>query len=314
VAERKKVLYLGPDELAAFVGAELGPSYVVSQVRDTQTASVEIVDAAFVLDAFMGVRFDAALLGRGRALEAYVTATTGADHVDAEVLKSRGIPLLTLRGQTEVLRNLTPAAELSWMLVMVCARGARAAVDEVLAGTWNRNRHPGLMLRGRTIGLVGCGRIGSWMTRYALAFGMHVLGYDPHAKSLPDGMRRAELLDLLRESDVVSVHVPLNDETRGLLGRAELAEIKRGAILVNTSRGEIVDESALIEALEDGRLRAVGLDVLTGEPDVSRHALVEYARAHPNVVITPHIGGFSPDAVREVVAFCCKRIRELQST
>jgi D-3-phosphoglycerate dehydrogenase len=87
--------------------------------------------------------------------------------------------------------------------------------------------------------------------------------------------------------------------------------MKRGAILVNTSRGEIIDESAMVGALENGRLRAVGLDVLVGEPDVARHPLVEYARKHPNVVITPHIGGFSPDAVREVLVFCCQRIREL---
>jgi D-3-phosphoglycerate dehydrogenase len=222
--------------------------------------------------------------------------------------------LLTLRGQREVLRNLTPAAELSWMLVMACARGARAAIDEVLEGTWNRNNHPGLMLRGRTIGIVGCGRIGEWMSRYARAFGMRCLGYDPHLTTFPEGVQGVPLAQLLREADVVSIHVPLNDETRGLLGPDQLAGIKRGAILVNTSRGEIVDESALLAALEDGRLRGVGLDVLVGEPDVTEHPLIRYAREHSNVVITPHIGGFSPDAVREVLDFCCRRIEGLTST
>ena len=309
-----KVLYLGPDDLLAFVRERLGARYAVVQAADADGARAQIADTHFVLDAYMRVRFDKALLESARSLRAFVTATTGADHVDAVALESRGIPLLTLRGQREVLRNLTPAAELSWMLVMACARGARAAIDEVLDGTWNRNNHPGLMLRGRTIGIVGCGRIGEWMSRYARAFGMRCLGYDPHLTSLPEGVQGVPLAQLLREADVVSVHVPLNDETRGLLGSAQLEGIKRGAILVNTSRGEIVDERALLAALEDGRLRAVGLDVLVGEPDVAEHPLVRYAREHSNVVITPHIGGFSPDAVREVLDFCCRRIESLAAT
>ena len=308
-----KLLYLGPDDQLEFVRNRLGSDYVVVQALDAATARAEIKDAAFVLDAYMRIRFDGPMIESADALRAFVTATTGADHVDAAALASRGIPLLTLRGQTDVLRDLTPAAELSWMLIMACARGARAAIDEVLAGTWNRNNHPGLMLRGRVLGIVGCGRIGEWVSRYAGAFGMTCLGCDPHLKQFPQGVRAVALAELLTQADVVSVHVPLNDETRGLLGAAELARIKRGAILVNTSRGEIVDEGALLDALRDGRLRAVGLDVLVGEPDVARHPLVEYARTHPNVIITPHIGGFSPDALREVLAFCCRRIAALES-
>jgi phosphoglycerate dehydrogenase-like enzyme len=309
----QKLLYLGPDEFLEFVRDRLGSQYVVRQASDAATARTQIKDAAFVLDASMRVRFDGSMIESAEALRAFVTATTGADHVDAAALASRGIPLLTLRGQADLLRNLTPAAELSWMLIMACARGARAAIDEVLEGTWNRDHHPGLMLRGRMLGIIGCGRIGEWVSRYARAFGMMCLGYDPHLTQFPEGVRAVALAELLSQADVVSVHVPLNAETCGLLGAAELAGIKRGAILVNTSRGEIVDEAALLDALRDGRLRAVGLDVLVGEPNVARHPLVEYARSHPNVIITPHIGGFSPDAVREVLAFCCRRIAALES-
>jgi D-3-phosphoglycerate dehydrogenase len=305
---------LGGDRLdggGAPVAQQLGSAYQAVYAADDTTARAEIRDAAFVLDAYMRVRFDAAMLDSATGLRAFVTATTGADHVDSKALERRGIPLLTLRGQREVLRNLTPAAELSWFLLMACARGARAAVDEVLTGVWNRNNHPGLMLRGRTLGVVGCGRIGQWMARYAAAFGMRTVGFDPHLDVWPDTIARASLDELLSQSDVVSIHVPLNDETKGLIGRAQFERIKDGAILVNTSRGEIVDETAMLAALQSGKLRAVGLDVLTGEPEIDKHPLVTYARSHPNVIITPHIGGFSPDAVREVLAFCCGRIREL---
>jgi phosphoglycerate dehydrogenase-like enzyme len=313
VTQRVKVLYLGPDDLLTFVQENLGAGYEVVQASTDEVARQQVRDASYVLDAYMRVRFDADMIGSAAKLKAFVAATTGADHVDAASLEKRGLPLLTLRGQTAVLRNLTPAAELSWLLVMACARGVRAAVDDVIAGNWNRNNHPGLMLRGRTIGIVGCGRIGEWMSRYARAFGMNCLGFDPKLEQFPEGTRPVPLAQLLSESDVVSVHVPLNDSTRGLLGKNELASIKRGAILVNTSRGEIVDEAELLKALEDGRLSAAGLDVLVGEPDIADHPLVRYARAHPNLVITPHIGGFSPDAVREVLTFCCRRIADLQN-
>jgi D-3-phosphoglycerate dehydrogenase len=212
-----------------------------------------------------------------------------------------------------VLRNITPAAEHSWLLLMACARQLRGATAHVLAGGWDRNLFPGVMLRGRTLGVVGCGRIGQWMGRYAEAFGMARSGYDPHlpAETWPAHIARAPLDELLAASDFVTVHVPLTDETRGLLGRRELGLMKPTAAVVNTSRGGIVDEAALLDALRGGRLAAAGLDVIDGEPDTNHHPLVAYARGHENLIVTPHVGGFSPDALRYVLDFSCRRIREV---
>ena len=131
----------------------------------------------------------------------------------------------------------------------------------------------------------------------------------PHVQPWPEGIRRAPLDVLLAEADFVSIHVTLSAETRGLLSAREIGLMKPGSILVNTSRGEIVDEVALLEALRTGQLRGAGLDVLTGEPEIAKHPLVEHARRDPNLIITPHIGGFSPDAVRQVLTFSCERIR-----
>lgn len=308
MTEQRKVLYLGPEDAAAHVRRELEGYEVAWAVDDAEVERVlPACDA--VLDAYMRVRFPAERLARAERLRVFATATTGADHVDAATLEARGIPLLTLRGQREVLKNVTPAAEHSWLLLMACARGLRAAVDEVTAGGWDRNNHPGIMLRGRTLGLVGCGRIGEWMSRYATAFGMRVIGYDPHLTPFPDTIQQATLDEVLREAHFVSVHVPLLEETKGLLGEAEIAAMRPGVVIVNTSRGEIIDEAALLRALETGHVGAVGLDVLVGEPETADHPLVVYARTHPNVVITPHIGGFSPDALAYVLSFACGRIR-----
>jgi D-3-phosphoglycerate dehydrogenase len=307
-----QVIYLGPPEMAALVADELGAAYAVFAANDDHAVRERLPAAAFVLDAYMRVRFTADMLRAAKALRAFVTATTGADHVDGGELERRGVPLLTLRGQTDVLRNLTPAAELSWLLIMACARNLRAPVADVLDGSWDRNRHPGLMLKGRTIGIVGCGRIGQWVGRYARAFDMTTLGFDPHIEPWPADIVKCSLPDLLSRADIVTVHVTLSDATRGLLGREQFALMRPGVIVVNTSRGEIIDEAALLEGLEKGRVRGAGLDVLTGEPDVAAHPLRLYAQTHDNLIITPHIGGFSPDAVATVLKFCCARIRAFE--
>ena len=303
------LVFTGPEDAFAVVRDVLGDSTPVLRVPPTRDALGAALEHAWALvDASMKVRIDAELIGRAHALRVVSTATTGADHIDAGALQHRGVPLLTLAGQRDVLRDLTPAAEHSWLLLMACARQLRGALEHVLKGEWERTAFPGTMLKGRVLGLVGCGRIGSWMARYGAAFGMRVIGYDPHVKEWPPHVTRAELEPLLRESDFISVHVPLNSATVGLIGFAELRHVKPGAVLVNTSRGEIVDETALLEALREHRLAAAGLDVLSGEPHIADHPLRQYAASHPNLLITPHIGGFSPDAVRIAVRFATERV------
>jgi len=148
------------------------------------------------------------------------------------------------------------------------------------------------------------------MARYAQAFGMTVLGFDPYQDTMPAGVESAPLRDLIAASDFVSVHVHLSDETRGLVSRDLLEAAKPGLILINTSRGAIVDEAALLDGLESGRLGGAGLDVLDGEPDTADHPLITYSQSHDNLLITPHCGGFSPDAVRLVCARAAQKIVE----
>jgi D-3-phosphoglycerate dehydrogenase len=152
------------------------------------------------------------------------------------------------------------------------------------------------------------------MARYALAFDMNVIGYDPFVDPWPEQVRKVDLDPLLSIADIISIHVPLSDDTRGMIGAREFALVKPGALFVNTSRGRLVDEGALLEALLEGRIGAAGLDVLDGEPEIDNHPLVHYARTHDNLIITPHIGGFSPDAVKVVVSHAAKRIAEVLRT
>lgn len=305
------VIYLGPSHALRAAQDILEPSWpVIAPEPTSESVGPCLGRAVAILDASMRVRFDQATLDRAPGLRVISTATTGADHIDSKMLADRGIPLLTLAGDTELLRSLTPAAEHSWLLLMACARRIRGATQHVLEGKWRREEFPGIMLKGKTLGLIGCGRIGSWMARYARAFEMNVIGYDPFVDAWPHQIEKSEMDNLLRSADFVSIHVPLNDQTRCMIGERDLALMKSGAVLINTSRGSVVDEQALVASLTECRLGAAGLDVLDGEPAINHHPLVEYARKHDNLLITPHIGGFCPDAVQIVVAHAARRIVE----
>lgn len=260
------------------------------------------------LDASMKVHITDRMIAAAPRLKIIACATTGSDHIARDFLDQRGIPVRTLKEDPELLRNITPAAELSWALLMACARRLPAAVSHVREGLWVREEFPGIMLNGKTLGIIGCGRIGSWMARYANAFCMNVIAHDPYQQTYPAGVRPATLSELMAKADFVSVHVHLSQATAGLVSRALLEDCKPGMILINTSRGAIVDEAALVDGLSCGRIGGAGLDVLDGEPDIAKHPLVELARHHGNVLITPHCGGFSPDAVRLVCAHSARKI------
>lgn len=306
-----RIAYLGAPE-----GFEAAASVVkgVAELTHLPAERVPILEAApkfaGLIDASMKVSLDAEILQRASSLRIISTATTGSDHIDLDTAEGLGIRVRTLREDSELLQCLTPAAELSWALILACARRLVPATRHVRDGEWVREEFPGLMLNGRTLGLIGCGRIGQWMARYGQAFGMTVIGFDPHVNPWPKTIEAVDLDKLVREADFVSVHVHLGPETKGLVGAQQFQNMKPGAIFINTSRGGVSDEAALLRALESGHLGAAGLDVLDGEPDTATHPLVQYARNNDNLLITPHCGGFSPDAVRRVCAHAATKVLE----
>ena len=312
----KLVIYLGAAEGHEAAVAALEGVAKVQHVPAEQSevaAALRVADG--LLDASMKIRITDDMISAAPNLKIISCATTGSDHIARAALETRGIPVRTLKEDPDVLRNITPAAEHSWALLMACARKLPSAVSHVSAGGWTREEFPGVMLKGKKLGLVGCGRIGGWMSRYAHAFGMEIIGFDPHLPAFPDTISPRSLEEVVTTSEFVSIHVHLSPETEGLVSRDLVRRMKPGAILINTSRGGIVDEVALYEGIESGLLGGAGLDVLKGEPETADHPLVTLSRTHPNLLITPHCGGFSPDAVRVVCAHAASKIRTmLQST
>jgi len=246
--------------------------------------------------------FDRALLDRLPDLRLLVTTGMANASIDLDAARERGVQVCGTRS-----RQAGPA-ELTWALVLAVTRRVAYEDAAVRAGGWQTTIGP--ELSGRTLGVLGLGRLGSIVAGYGRAFGMRVLGWsanlDPgRAREL--GVEPVTLDDLLTRSDVVSVHLKLSDRTRGLLGARELDLIGPDGYLVNTSRGPIVDEAALVEALRSGRIAGAGLDVFDVEPLPADHPL----RTVPRAVLTPHIGYvaldayrvFYADAVEDVVAW-----------
>jgi phosphoglycerate dehydrogenase-like enzyme len=303
----KTILYLGAEVgAAAAEEAVSGGAKVIrvpSEPGEVQSR-IRTVDA--LLDASMKVPITDAMVASAAKLKIISCATTGSDHIERSELDRRGIPVRTLMEDKQLLLNLTPAAELSWALLMACARMLPAAIDHVKEGGWDREQFPGIMLNGKRIGIIGCGRIGTWMSRYARGFGMDIVGYDPFISEFPPHIEPVTLEELARSSDFITIHVPFTDDTQKLFSESCFAQIKTGAILINTSRGAVIDENALLDALESRRLKAAGLDVLTDEPEVEKSPLIQYAKTHHNLILTPHCGGFSHDAVKIV----CRRAAE----
>ncbi|MFJ3055307.1 hydroxyacid dehydrogenase [Herbaspirillum sp. NPDC087042] len=212
---------------------------------------------------------------------------TGIDTIDSQAAQARGIAVKAAAGA-----NAPAVAEHTWALVMACAKNVVGLDARMRQGHWDKSTHKSLELQGRTIGLVGFGAIGRRVAATAVSLGMQVLAYDPFAKEAPAGVQLADLETLFERADVLSLHCPLTAENRHMINAASLARMKDGAILVNTARGGLIDEQALIAALASGKLRAAGLDSFEKEPFAAPHPLQNVA----NVILSPHIGGVTEDA------------------
>lgn len=258
-------------------------------------------------------QIDREVLTFGSRLKAIVTAATGLDHIDEEYAAQRGVAVLSLRGEVEFLRTIPATAEHTWALLLALVRNLPPAYQSVLAGEWDRDRFRGHDLAGKTLGIVGLGRIGEKVAAYGLAFGMRVLAYDPFRVDWMDGVDKADRLDdLLAQTNVLTIHVPLSPATVWLIGKPQLDLLPPGAILINTARGEVVDEDALLEALQNGSLTGAALDVIWGErrTDWSESPLLDYARGHHNLYVTPHIGGATVESMEATEIYMVRRLAQ----
>jgi phosphoglycerate dehydrogenase-like enzyme len=282
------------------------------ELADLDHAGMEraIADAE-VLWVRLRHRIDAALLDRAPLLRMIATPTTGLTHIDVDEVVRRGIELVSLRGETAFLNGVRATAEHTVGLILSMLRHIPASVQHVREGGWDRDIFQGGEIFNRTVGVVGYGRLGRIVARYLRAFDARVLAADPNAgrDTLELGVELVSLDDLLRASSIVTVHVNLCDATRRLFGRREFELMQPGSWFVNTSRGEVVDEDALMEALDARRLAGAALDVIAGEHTPGSR-LVAYGRGRRNLLITPHTGGCTLESMQKTEIFLAEKVVE----
>ncbi|WP_197424853.1 hydroxyacid dehydrogenase [Bordetella sp. N] len=278
-------------------GADLAPA-ALALLHDYQ---VEYAGARFTEEQLAGLvarhdpvalivrygQINARIIGAGKSLRVISKHGSGTDNIDRAAATERGIAIKAAAGA-----NAAAVAEHAIALLLACAKSIVAMNVRMHAGHWDKATHKSVELRGKTLGLIGLGAIGRLTAATAHAMGMRILGHDPYATDLPDYITPAALDQLWAESDAISLHAPLTETTRNVINAATLARCRDGVIIVNTARGGLIDEPALVAAARSGKVASAGLDSFAQEPPPADHPYFGVA----NLILSPHIGGVTRDA------------------
>jgi len=293
------------------VAEELSPAAVELLESDFEVRHVDGADRAELLPALADVdavivrsatKIDAEALARAPNLRVVARAGVGLDNVDVEAATKAGVMVVNAPSS-----NIVSAAEHATALLLAVARHVPQAVASLKSGEWQRSKFTGVELAGKVAGILGLGRIGVLVAQRLTGFGMRVIAYDPYvppSRAGQLGVRMVGLDELLAEADFISVHLPKNAETTGLIGERELHLVKPGVRIINAARGGIVDEHALALALKDGRVAGAGIDVFATEPPAG-NPLLDF----PSVVATPHLGASTHEAQEKAATQVVKSLR-----
>lgn len=288
----------GPDSITDIAECTWLSEY---ECYDALSEDVEKYDAMIVRAASLEVT--ESLLEQAENLKVITKHGVGVDNIDMEAASTRSVIVCNTPGA-----NAKSVAEHTLGLVLAVRKNILAANDGLRNGVWDREKYATPELGESTLGVFGCGDIGTNTTKFAAAMGMECLAYDPYLseEDVPMHVKKVDTKDALFErSDIVGVHAPLTPETRGAISTAELRRLGSSGIVVNTSRGGVVDEDALVAALRDGDLAGAGVDVFVDEPPRTDHPLFE----QENVIVTPHIAGTTTTSARKKSMRAAENIR-----
>lgn len=299
-----KLLNLEPSRFSSSVVSRLRNSFDYTELSGNMALEEAIGDTEVILTK-LNYCIDKTILNLAPRLRFIATPTTGLTHIDVEAAHEQHVRIISLKGDYIFLKSITATAEFAWGLLLSLSRCIPFAFLDVCGGRWDRNHFIGEELSGKTLGIIGLGRLGSIVAEYGRVFRMNVIASDPNPScGNPDNVQLMDLDDLLRNSDYVSIHVDLNQSTRRLLGDREFSLMKKNCRIINTSRGEVLDETALLAALEEGRIAGAALDVLSSEFSeekdwINKNELIKYARLNKNLILTPHLGGATWDSMEK---------------
>jgi phosphoglycerate dehydrogenase-like enzyme len=275
-----------------------------------------VLPAMAEADAYLAsasVIIDAEFLDAAPNLKVIGSPSTGTDHMDLAEIDRRGITRFDIAKEYDLINGFSATSELAFGLILALNRKILPAAEKAREGIWSREYFSGFQLREKTLGIIGLGRLGKISARIGQGFGMRVVAHDIADVSAPD-VEMVSFQDLLAQSDVITIHIHLRPETDGLIDAAAFAAMKPSALIINTSRGRIVEEAALLDALEMGRIAGAGLDVVDGEwleqDELRDHPLIAYSRRNRNLIIVPHIGGSTKESIYGARVFMANKVAQ----
>ena len=312
-----RILYLYKEEWEKDYMAKKLSEHEISFYHSFDDVSSDVLKTAEVLSVFVCHECKGSEISKMPNLKLIATRSTGFDHIDLDAAKEKGIEVVYVPSYGE-----NTVAEFAFALLLALSRKIPEAHEQVTeTGSFAQDNLRGFDLKGKTMGVIGTGRIGAHTIKMAKGFEMNVVAYDPFPKQGLNnelGFKYAGFEELLSQSDIISLHASLSDATRHMINEESIKHIKRGAVLINTARGGLVQTSALVKALEEGIVSAAGLDVLEEEGDMGEeenllnnpHPNLEelknvlannYLINHPRVIVTPHIAFNTEEAVKRIL-------------
>tara|TARA_Y100001970_G_scaffold261373_1_gene344447 strand:- start:21805 stop:22779 length:975 start_codon:yes stop_codon:yes gene_type:complete len=286
----------------------------VIEEKVSQENLIKKIKKVDVLIVRIGFNINKNIIESSNRLKYIISATTGLDHIDIKAAKDNGIKIISLKGENQFLDSIHSTSELTFTLILSLLRRINEALDHVKLGGWNRDQLIGNNLSGNNLGILGLGRIGKHIAKYGEAFNCRTGSFDPIQNKWLRGVKKFGSIDsLFKWSNILCIHIPLNDSTKNLIDAKLLKQLPRGAIIINTSRGGVWDEKAVIDLLKCGHLGGVATDVIQAERDkekIKNSPMINYAKENKNMLITPHIGGATKESMHMTEVFIAKKFIE----
>lgn len=274
-------------------------------------------DNYFAIFTKLGLEFNQEAIDSQSSLKYLITPTTGLNHIDLNHANAKGVSVISLKGEKELLNSIKSTAEHTWAILLMLIRNLDGAFKDVKNGFWRREPFLASELDGKTIGIIGYGRLGKIIAKYADAFGMKVIAYDTNTKVfLNEDINNSNINYLLSESDILTLHIPSNKENYNFMDSVKLNKLKKNVVIINTSRGEVIDEVAFLKFLQENKMASAAIDVLHGDSSWAEFSpkdneLIKYANSNKNLIITPHMGGYGKTSINRTRDFIVDKLIKL---
>lgn len=284
---------------------------VIKNIKPIRAKVLKEIQKADAYIASASIQIDKEFLNKAENLKVIGSPSTGVDHMNLNLIKKKKIKCFDISKEFKLINSFTATSELAFGLILALNRKIVSSSLEASSGKWGRERYQGNQLYGKTLGIIGLGRLGKISARIGKGFGMRVIANDIK-KIRFNKIELFSLSKLARLSDIVSIHVHLNKKTENLINKDFFNQMKKDAIIINTARGKIINEDALLNALKRKKIFGAGLDVIDGEwlsdNERSEHSLIKYSKKNDNLIITPHIGGSTKESIEDSRIFMAKKI------